>query len=264
MTQSTVESIPSSLPLHPKEKARSCSCGSGCGCGSHGGAGHAHGHKGRGISKKFRRVHSIAGGIFGLFLAVHLFIALTANRPALFTRAAGGIEKIAHAIPGAEVLLALVPLALLALSGGYLLFHVGLKYNVDKCNRGGMRRFFLQRISALCILLFLALHLARFGLLAVLPAYDSHHAFNSTLNGVRQFWSSLPASHPLNVAVYGFYLLGAVAVSYHFSNGLMTAASARGYFASSRQTRTWGRLCVTIGIAFGVVGVLAWRAFLSH
>ena len=70
----------------------------------------------------------------------------------------GGVHATLRQTPWLEVLVFL-PLATLVPFGLYLLFKAGLRYNVKKCKRGGKLRFFLQRVSAVVILGFIAFHL---------------------------------------------------------------------------------------------------------
>ena len=51
-----------------------------------------------------------------------------------------------------------LPLAVAAGFGGYLLLQAGVRYNVKKCNRGGKLRYWLQRVTAVAVLLFVGLH----------------------------------------------------------------------------------------------------------
>jgi succinate dehydrogenase / fumarate reductase cytochrome b subunit len=218
-----------------------------------------------------RRTHSACGLIFGAFLVEHLAATALGLQPTLFGRYMGGVHAALRPTPWLEVLVFL-PLAALVPFGLYLLAKAGLRYDVKKCKRGGKLRFFLQRVSAVVILGFVAFHLLtlrnwgpRFvgAEASVSTAADSPQTAFAT--SVRQVWDFLPAANafsPMRFAVIVFYLLGTTAAVYHFTNGLWTGAIAWGLSSSAawQQRSLW--LCTVLGSVLLVLGALGWYAFI--
>ena len=76
----------------------------------------------------------------------------------LFEQYMYGVHTVLRQTPRLEVLV-LLPLAAIVSFGLYLLAKAGLRYNAKNCKRGGKLRFFLQRVSAVVVLAFIAFHL---------------------------------------------------------------------------------------------------------
>lgn len=250
-----------------ERESAACGCGGshapaegekpgGCGCGHH----HAEaaespsaekgGCKCKGLMP-FRRWHSAAGVVFGLFAVGHLLMVSMAWSPVRFDENAKALHVLASNLRWLEGLGIALPLAVVLGCGGYLLCNAGLRYDVKKCNRGGKLRFFLQRISALAILGFLAVHLAGFNRWASSPTFDPQNAYASTR-------AILSGGFGL---VYAVYLLGLVALAYHLANGLWTAAIAWKLTATPEQQQAWGRVCLVIGGLLSLLAVAGWSAF---
>ncbi len=220
-----------------------------------------------------RRTHSAFGLVFGAFLVEHLAATALGLQPGIFEPYMRGVHAAIRQTPWLEVLVFL-PLVMLVPFGLYLLAKAGLRYNVKKCKRGGKLRYFLQRVSAVVILAFIAFHLLTLRnwgpwsanaeapkSAALTTAADSTTAFATS---VRQIWDFLAFSGvPLTrFAVTLFYLLGTVAVIYHFTNGLWTGAIAWGLTPSdsSQQQSLWA--LTAFGVILLVLGSLGWYAFI--
>jgi succinate dehydrogenase/fumarate reductase cytochrome b subunit len=159
--------------------------------------------------RPYRRIHSLAGLLFGAFLAVHLGVAATAVSPSSFQANANVLHAVAERFPALELIALGIPLLVLIALGVHLLAEAGLSPTRKRCKRGGRVRYFLQRTSAVVILAFIAFHIAtlsRWGLHGGL--YDPSRAFASVAAALRA-----------NPAVEALYVLAIVAVSYHFANG---------------------------------------------
>ncbi len=83
----------------------------------------------------------------------------------------------------------------------------------------------------------------------LLPSFDPLAAASSTAFHLQE--------GPLGPIVPLFYLLGVLALVYHFANGLWTAAITWGLTISEAAQRRWGVACAAIGVALGVMGVMA-------
>ncbi len=222
-----------------------------------------------------RRTHSACGLVFGVFVAEHMAATALGLRPQLFEQYIGGVHAGLRQTPWLEILVFL-PLLTLVPFGLFLLAKSGLRYDVKKCKRGGKLRFFLQRLSALAILAFIAFHLltlkdwgpwsagteAPSTAVLTTAAAPAPKAFAAS---VRQVWSFLPSGNTtsaLRFAVIAFYLLGTVAVIYHLANGLCTGAIAWNLTPSAalQQRSVW--VCISFGILLLVFGVAGWYAFI--
>ncbi len=94
-------------------------------------------------------------------------------------------------------------------------------------------------------------------------------AYQTTVQGVRALIDySDPdtdpyndKTHPANVFVMGFYLLGIWSATFHLANGLWTSAIAWGLTVTEQTQRRWGHVCLGIGIVVLFFGTTAWYAF---
>ncbi len=222
-----------------------------------------------------RRTHSACGLVFGVFVVEHLAATALGLRPQLFEQYIRGLHAGLRQTPWLEVLVFL-PLLTLVAFGIYLLAKAGLRYKVKKCKRGGKLRFFLQRVSAVVILAFIAFHLLTLrdwgpwaAATAAPSSVDSTTANDSAMTAfatsVQQVWGFLPsaaAPSPARFAIAVFYLLGTVAVIYHLANGLWTGAIAWGLNQSavSQQRSLWA--FTAFGIMLLLLGALGWYAFI--
>lgn len=201
--------------------------------------------------RPFRRAHSLAAVAFALFICLHFLTGASALSPPSFQENANVLRGLTVRFPALEFIAVGVPLLALIAFGARLLFEAGLSPARKRCDRGGKTRYFLQRISALIVLAFIAFHLA-----TVSPwgwhggAYDPARAFDSVAAALRA-----------NAFTAAFYLLAIVALCYHLANGLWTGAVAWGAVTSDRARRTWEFACCAFGVALGSAGLAAWYAF---
>ena len=222
-----------------------------------------------------RRTHSACGLVFGAFLVEHLAAASLGLKPAVFGQYVHGVRALLRYVPWLEALVFL-PLIALVPFGVYLLTKAGLRYHVKKCKRGGKLRFFLQRVSAVAILVFIAFHLlavwgwklpsagaeAAPSAVSTTTADSANGAFET---GVRLIWGfspSVDAVSPTRFVLVALYLLGTAAVIYHLANGLWSGALAWGLAQSpsSQQRLLWA--CSAFAVTLGVLGTLGGYAFL--
>ena len=254
-----------------------------CGCGHHAVENTAPAQAGEAVGSPckcqklqwIRRTHSACGLVFGMFLGEHLAATALGLRPRLFEQYIRGVHAGLRQTPWLEILVFL-PLLALVPFGLRLLVKAGLRYHVKKCKRGGKLRFFLQRVSAVVILTFIAFHLLtlRNWRPWSAAAEAAQGAASSTADdpaktafaaSARQIWDFLPSANapsPVRFAVVVFYLLGTTAVIYHLANGLWTGAIAWGLTpsAAAQQRSLWA--CTACGIVFLALGALGWYAFI--
>jgi succinate dehydrogenase / fumarate reductase cytochrome b subunit len=225
-----------------------------------------------------RRLHSLTGLLFGGYITVHLLVNATGLRPRDYQLNVDKIHSLEPMLWLIELATIFIPLLVHALYGIYIT-KAGVKFNTTKYNYGGNIRYALQRWTAVLLLLFIAFHIAtlhRWGFHALyqlthLPAlseyatmglFNAHNqAFQSTVSGIRNYWNYQNPSHPGNIAVMAFYLLGVWSAVFHWANGLWTSAIAWGLTVTATSQRRWGHVCLGFGIVMMIVGTIAWAAF---
>jgi succinate dehydrogenase / fumarate reductase cytochrome b subunit len=156
-----------------------------------------------------------------------------------------------------------------------LLFQAGLRFNVKKCNRGGKLRYWLQRMSAIVLLLFLGYHLltlrdyrpttdATLKEAAVSAAAGVEHGRAALVGSARGFQAAWPRNaplYPLRLLAIAGLLAGTWAAVYHLSNGLWSAAIAWGIVETPASQRRWEWVCLSAGVALATLGAMGWFAF---
>jgi succinate dehydrogenase / fumarate reductase cytochrome b subunit len=226
-----------------------------------------------------RRIHAILGVALGLFVVAHLAIAVTGLWPERYQNLVNQIHRLGPALWVIELALVFIPLLIQVGYGLRMLVKVGMAYHTDKKSRGGDLRFFLQRLSAVVLLLFLGFHVATMhrwgfhllhemtgmnalkGYAATGQFHPDGQAFQSTAIAIRSYWSPDAARHPANLFVASFYAIGIWAVCYHLANGLATSAMAWGITVTETSQRRCALLCLGIGVALTLTGTAAWYAF---
>lgn len=225
--------------------------------------------------RKPRRYHAILGFYWIGFLLLHLAVAATGIRPVIYQTVVNQVETVAR-VPGLLLLAILLPFVLQACSGIYILSHHGLRYHIKQCNRGGKFRFFLQRWSAVLILLFLVLHIATLhgsGLSAIARIsdapflhrylsgglFESSNAFASTRIGLTHAWTS-SASLGNGIALL-FTCIGVIATIYHLTNGLWTGGLVLRIITRDKRRRLWATVCLVAGAVIAFLGIVSFLAF---
>jgi succinate dehydrogenase / fumarate reductase, cytochrome b subunit len=226
-----------------------------------------------------RRIHAILGVAVGVFLIAHLAVAVTGLWPAQYERFVHQIHRFSPALPVLELALVFIPLVVQVGYGLRMLVKVGLAYHTDKQSRGGDLRFFLQRLSAIVLLLFIGFHVAtmnRWGFHLVYEVtgmdaleryataglfHPNGQPFQSTALAIRSYWNPEAVAHPANLLVVDFYAVGIWAACYHLANGLATSAMAWGITVTETAQRRCTLLCLGIGVALMLAGTIAWYAF---
>ena len=214
------------LPSPPPPAQESHSCGGGC----------------RGI-RPYRRVHAFLGVLLIGFLFMHLGVASLGWVPERYDAAASWLRHLSDRMPLLEIGLLLV-VAVQILVGIRLLSRSGLRYKSARCKDDGEFRYFLQRWSALLLLLFLVLHVASFKFWPTQPSFAAASA-RFTLGG-----------NPLLIA---FYVLVMASLAFHAGNGIWTGGALQGI--RGRHPRLWLGLACTAGIIIALLGFTAVGAF---
>ncbi|MGB8600897.1 MAG: hypothetical protein WCD42_01740 [Rhizomicrobium sp.] len=247
----------------PKAPSHQCGCGGHhhavktekCGCGGHASPAPKKTQTCNCKSLRLpRRLHAASAVVFGLFLIVHLIVNATALHPPAFISASGTIHSIIAQLPYITLFLVFLPLVVQIGSGLHLLSQEGVRFNAGGCNRGSTLRFFLQRISAIAVLIFVTLHLGtlhQWGWHQV----PRHNASTATGYATAQLFPAFGAALSL------LFLLGVTAMVYHLANGAITGAQVWGIIKTDRTKRIWRRLCTTAGVCLLVAGIAAFIGF---
>jgi len=149
----------------------------------------------------------------------HLFIGALGLWPALFQAAVDRIHRLDAALPWMELVLIGIPLGTHVGMGMSSLRKSGFKFGVDKHHHGSDLRYWLQRVSAVVLLAFIAFHVLTLHHWGG-RRFDPRNAFASTTQALRNFWSGQGAGSPANLLIAQFYLLAIAAAVFHLANGV--------------------------------------------
>ena len=194
-----------------------------------------------------RRLHSLTGIIFGGYLVIHLLVNATL--------AQGGnifqlqVDKI-HSLPFlavVETIFIYLPILYHTVYGVWVT--LSGQPNVLHYPYGKNIFYFLQRISALIIVLFMVFHIL--GMKGVfgtnLQFVPEKYALESVKWHFQQHWSVL----------YLIYPIGVLASCYHLANGFWAAAITWGLTITEKAQRRWGFVCFGLFLLTLGCGLLA-------
>jgi succinate dehydrogenase / fumarate reductase cytochrome b subunit len=208
-----------------------------------------------------RRYHAAAGLVLGAMLIAHLATSALGVWPAQFQSAVNRIHRLGSALPWLEMTLIGLPMTVHVGMGLNSLRKSGLRPGVEKHHHGSDLRYWLQRMSAVVLLVFIAFHVLTLHRWAA-GRFDPNNAFASTTQALRQFWSGQAVGAPANLLLAQFYLLGIAAAVYHLANGVSTSVDVFDLTPTpAMRQRVW-HACIIIGIGLGCLGLIAWYAFL--
>lgn len=194
-----------------------------------------------------RRLHSLLGVIpVGLFLIQHLVVNHFATRGAsAFNQAALFMENLPFRYL-LEIFLIFLPLLYHAIYGLYIAFTA--KNNIN--NYGFFRNwmFFLQRITGIVTLIFVAWHVWETRIQAAFGAEVNYNMMADIL------------SSPFMLV---FYFVGVIATIFHFANGLWSFAVSWGLTVTPRSQQIATYVTMAIFVALSVVGIRAILAFID-
>lgn len=198
-----------------------------------------------------RRLHSLAGLIpIGAFLAFHLGTnaLVSLNGVAghdLFQEQVDRIHALGPLLYPVEILFIFAPLA----------FHAGLgvkmwlqgRPNTTHYPYWGNIRYTLQRVTGVMALLFILIHLWQMhwlgGLLPVGGYFRAEQATGTAAGVIQErFW------------VAPVYLIGTLAASFHFANGIWTGLITWGVTVGREAQRRAGYVCAVIGLTLAFFG----------
>ncbi|MCU5745706.1 succinate dehydrogenase cytochrome b558 subunit [Staphylococcus sp. SQ8-PEA] len=195
-----------------------------------------------------RRLHSLLGVIpIGGFLIVHLLVNHQATKGAeAFNQAAGFMESLPFLII-LEFLFIYIPLLYHGIYGVHIAFTA--QVNVGHYSRFRNVMFFLQRVTGIISFIFIAIHLWQ---TRIQKAIGGHEVNYNMIHDLIQ-------SHP--VLVLGGYIIGILAVVFHFSNGLWSFLVTWGVLQSKFSQRVFTWVSLIVFLIIGYIGVSAIIAF---
>lgn len=183
-----------------------------------------------------RRLHTLAGVIpVGLFLLEHLFTNATVlNGASAFNQAVAVIQSIPllHVV---EFVFIFIPIIYHGVFGLYVAYTSG--YNAGQYSWQRNLLFVIQRITGVITFVFIIFHLSttRFSGHAPTAAY-----FHQLMQNQLYFW---------------FMIIGVVAATFHFANGLWSFCIHWGITVGARAQRLTSAVTMVIFVALASVGV---------
>lgn len=191
----------------------------------------------------FRRLHTLAGVVpVGLFLLEHLFTNATATAGAnSYNQAVWTIQHIPflHVV---EFVFIFVPLCYHGVYGLYVAFTSG--YNSDRYSWGRNTLFSIQRITGVITFVFIVFHLTTTRFSGRPTTFDYvHHLMQ-------------------NPAYFWFMVIGILAATFHFSNGLWSFCIHWGITVGARAQLITAYVTMFVFVVLSSVGIASIIAFL--
>lgn len=199
-----------------------------------------------------RRLHSLTGIVFGLYVAFHLFINATIIQ--------GGhvyqeqVDKI-HNLPfliGVEWATIYLPIIFHGVYGTWIIFTGQPNNGSYPFFKNGL--YLLQRISAIILIAFIVFHIfAMKGLFGHTMAFDPRNASQTVMSAIDAHW----------FVAWIVYPIGIIAACFHTANGFWTAAVSWGLTISAASRRRWGWVCGIIFFGMLIAGLVALAAVIA-
>lgn len=191
----------------------------------------------------FRRLHTLFGVIpVGLFLLEHLFTNATATLgPTAYNASVNLIQQIPflHVV---EFVFIFLPLLYHGVYGMYIAYTT--EYNNGQYSWARNQLFVWQRITGVLTFIFIIYHLWTTRFSGQEPNFEFVHNL---------------VSHPFD---FWFMLIGVVAATFHFSNGLWSFFVHWGITVGPRAQRISGVLMLALFVVLATVGVVSLYAFI--
>lgn len=224
-----------------------------------------------------RRYIAITGFMLGAFLILHLAVNMFGLWPVRFQAVVNRIRGLGATLPVLEIGLLFVPLTIHIALGLRTLRCEKLRLGVEKHHHGSDVRYWLQRVTAVILLVFLTFHLAtmhRWGVHLVYqithwPAlaryatgglFEPQRGFASVSEAQWRFCDQR-AANPANLLVVQLYLLGLASAVYHLVNGVATGVEVLGFAPTTGQKERVWRVCIGAGFILAAIGMAGWYAF---
>ncbi len=192
----------------------------------------------------FRRLHTLSGVIpVGMFLLEHLFTNATATvGPGAYNNAVNAIQHIPflHVV---EFIFIFLPLIYHGVYGLYSAYTSG--YNALQYTWARNQLFIWQRITGVITFVFIIYHLWATRFSGQEPNFEFVHNL---------------VSQPAN---FIFMLVGVIAATFHFSNGLWSFFVHWGITVGARAQRVSAIVLLTLFVLLAAMGVVSLVAFVQ-
>lgn len=191
-----------------------------------------------------RRLHTLAGVIpVGLFLLEHLFTnAMATGGAASFNSAVDTIQHIPF-LHFVEFVFIFLPLTYHGVFGLYVAFTSG--YNAGQYSWARNMLFVIQRITGVITFVFIIFHLWTTRFSGKAATFDMVHNLVT------------------NPAYFVFMIVGIVAATFHFANGIWSFLIHWGITVGARAQRVSAYVMMVVFVVLAGVGVAALVAFLQ-
>ena len=220
----------------------------------------AHGAtKARGLAQYhflFRRLHSLTGILFGLYLFVHLAVnaslaegARHDGQPTVFQAQVDKIHGLPF-LPFIEIFFIYLPLAYHTIYGFWIMYSG--QPNVGRYGYTRNWLYLFQRISGLVIVFFALFHVMSMkgwlpGEFARALVFQPEAATASTARHLYAAWWIWGVTYPI----------GVLASAFHTANGFYAAAITWGLTISARAQKRWGMFCAILFFGLFFAGMTA-------
>ena len=204
----------------------------------------------------FRRLHSLTGILFGLYMFVHLGVnaslaegARHDGGPTVFQQQ---VDKI-HSLPylmAIEVAFLYFPLVYHTVYGFYITLTGQLNVGAYGYTKNWL--YVMQRVTAMVIFFFAIFHVFTMkgwlpGTFADALVFRPHEATASTAEHLYAAWWIWAVVYPL----------GVLASAFHTANGFYASAITWGLTISSQAQKRWAALCSAIFVGLLAAGMVA-------
>lgn len=193
----------------------------------------------------YRRLHSLLGVVpIGLFLINHLVVNhFAVYGEESFNKAASFMHNLPFVL-ALEIFVIYLPLLFHAILGVYIVFIA--KNNVRRY--GFLRNwlFFLQRITGIITLVFIAWHVFETRVQVALGADLDYGLMEGILTSPVMFW---------------FYVIGVLSAVFHFANGLWGFLVSWGFAQSPRSQKIVTYFTLLVFVVISYIGIRTLIAF---
>jgi succinate dehydrogenase / fumarate reductase cytochrome b subunit len=212
-----------------------------------------------------RRLHSLTGIFFGLYLIVHLTVnatmiqglgtaatPLAEGHPSIYQEQVSQIHRLPLLL-GIELSFIFAPLIIHTVYGLY----VAVNGKPNTGNYGYVKNWFyvMQRVTAIILVAFIFFHVGGFyGWFGKGLEFDADEAFRTTVHHIQR--------SPLISLV--IYPLGILCATFHLANGFWTGAIAWGLTVSRKAQQRWGWVCIGLFLFTTACGFTALFATFVH
>ncbi|HAM79554.1 succinate dehydrogenase cytochrome b558 subunit [Ornithinibacillus bavariensis] len=194
----------------------------------------------------YRRLHSLLGVVpIGLFLILHLVVNhFAVYGEESFNKAIDFMESLPFLLL-LEIFVIYLPILFHAILGVYIVFIA--KNNVRRFGFFRNWMFYLQRITGIITLVFLAWHVFETRVQIALGNVDLNY---SLMQGILD-----------NPAMFWFYVIGVVSAVFHFSNGLWGFLVSWGIAQSPRSQKIVTYFTLIVFLLVSYIGIRSLIAF---